>query len=52
MAESIKKSSRLAIAAAWMIVLVPIAWGLENTLASAMLLFTGPTPASTAPHTR
>jgi hypothetical protein len=51
MAEStVKKSSPLAIAAAWMIVLVPIAWGFQYTLASAMLLFTA-TP-STAPPTR
>ncbi|NVL83954.1 MFS transporter small subunit [Escherichia coli] len=47
-----KKSSTLAIAAAWIVVLVPIAWGFNFTLANAMKLFTAHAPPSTAPHTR
>lgn len=51
MAESTsaKKSSPLLIAAAWIIVIVPTAWGLKYTVQNAMKLFTAPTPAAAAP---
>jgi hypothetical protein len=49
MTESVKKSSPLLIAAAWIIVIVPTAWGLNYTVRNAMKLFTSTTPATTAP---
>jgi hypothetical protein len=48
MAEStVKKSSPLAIAMAWIIVIVPTAWGFAFTLENALKLFTASAPAST-----
>jgi hypothetical protein len=51
MAQSptVKKSSPLLIAAAWIIVIVPTAWGLNYTVQNAMKLFTASTPAAAAP---
>jgi hypothetical protein len=51
MAETtaVKKSSPLMIAIAWIIVIVPTAWGLNYTVQNAMKLFTASTPAATAP---
>jgi hypothetical protein len=51
MAEStnVKKSSPLLIAAAWIIVIVPTAWGLNYTVQNAMKLFTASTPGAVAP---
>jgi hypothetical protein len=51
MAESsaVKKSSPLLVALAWLIVIVPTAWGLKYTVQNAMKLFTASTPATTAP---
>ncbi len=51
MAESanVKKSSPLLIAAAWIIVIVPTAWGLKYTVQNAMKLFTTSTPAVATP---
>jgi hypothetical protein len=51
MAESttVKKSSPLLIAAAWIIVIVPTAWGLNYTVRNAMKLFTASSPAATTP---
>jgi len=51
MADStpVKKSSPLLIAAAWIIVIVPTAWGLNYTVKNAMKLFTAPTPVAAAP---
>ncbi|MCU1248820.1 MAG: hypothetical protein JWQ49_1849 [Edaphobacter sp.] len=46
--SSVKKSSPLLIAAAWIIVIVPTAWGLKYTVQNAMKLFTS-TPAAAAP---
>lgn len=46
---AIKKSSPLLIAAAWIIVIVPTAWGLNYTVKNAMKLFTAPAPAVAAP---
>jgi len=34
-----KKSSLLAIALAWLIVCIPAAWGVYNTVLNAMKLF-------------
>jgi hypothetical protein len=47
--EPVKTSSPLLIAAAWIIVIVPTAWGLNYTVRNAMKLFTNSTPAVTAP---
>jgi hypothetical protein len=51
MAESttVKRSSPLLIAAAWIIVIVPTAWGLNYTVRNAMKLFTAASPAAAAP---
>jgi hypothetical protein len=51
MAESttVKKSSPLLIAAAWIIVIVPTAWGLNYTVRNALKLFTASSPAAAAP---
>jgi hypothetical protein len=51
MADStaVKKSSPLLIAAAWIIVIVPTAWGLNYTVRNAMKLFASSTSAATAP---
>ncbi|HEX3684620.1 MAG TPA: hypothetical protein VHU83_18935 [Bryobacteraceae bacterium] len=46
--NSVKKSSPLLIAAAWIIVVVPTAWGLKYTVQNAMKLFTSATPAAAA----
>lgn len=47
--ESVKKSSPLLIAFAWIIVIVPTAWGLNYTVRNAMKLFTASAPAASAP---
>jgi hypothetical protein len=49
-----KKSSPAMILAAWVLVGVPLAWGVYNTLLNSMKLFQAPaastaTPASGAP---
>ena len=50
-----KKSSLAMILAAWVLVGVPLAWGVYNTLLNSMKLFqapagnTAPVPASGAP---
>lgn len=46
-----KKSSPLLIAAAWLIVILPTAWGLNYTIQNALKIFAKPTPAATAPVT-
>jgi hypothetical protein len=46
---AVKKSSPLLIAAAWIIVIVPTAWGLNYTVKNAMKLFTASAPAVAAP---
>ena len=50
MAEStnVKKSSPLLIAAAWIIVIIPTAWGLDYTVKNALKIFTASTPTTTA----
>ncbi len=47
--DFVKKSSPLLIAAAWIIVIVPTAWGLNYTVKNALKLFTAPTPAAATP---
>jgi hypothetical protein len=47
--NTVKNSSPLLIAAAWIIVIVPTAWGLNYTVKNAMKLFTSSTPAAVAP---
>jgi hypothetical protein len=39
MAENTTKSSPAMIAAAWLLVSVPLAWGIYNTLLNAVKLF-------------
>lgn len=46
--QTIRKSSPLAIALAWFIVVVPTAWGLTYTVQNALKIFTS-APASAAP---
>jgi hypothetical protein len=51
MADSmnVKKSSPLLIAAAWIIVIIPTAWGLDYTVKNALKIFMTSTPASATP---
>ncbi len=49
MADIEKKSSPILIAAAWAIVLIPTAWGLNYTVQNALKLFTKPVSAPTSP---
>jgi hypothetical protein len=37
--ETVKKSSPAAVAVAWLIVLVPTAWGLTYTVQNALKIF-------------
>ncbi len=45
MSES--KSNPLLVAAAWLVVILPTAWGLSYTVKNALKLFTAP-PAATS----
>jgi hypothetical protein len=47
--SSIKKSSPLLIAAAWIIVIIPTAWGLNYTVKNALKIFAASAPAPTTP---
>jgi hypothetical protein len=49
MAKSIKKSSAGAILFAWLLVGVPLSWGVYNTLLNSMKLFQRPTAPAAAP---
>jgi hypothetical protein len=49
MAENIKKSSGLLILFAWLIVGIPLGWGVYNTLLGAMKLFETPAVQTAAP---
>jgi hypothetical protein len=40
-----KKSSPLLIALAWLVVIIPTAWGLNYTVQNAMKIFTAPSSA-------
>jgi hypothetical protein len=48
MTENTKKSSGALILFAWLIVAVPLGWGVYNTVLGAMKLFQAP-PAQAAP---
>ena len=43
MAENVKKSPVVAILVAWLLVGIPLGWGVYNTLLSSMKLFQGGT---------
>jgi len=47
-ADSLRNSSPLLITLAWLIVLIPTAWGLNYTVRNAMKLFTASAPAAAA----
>jgi hypothetical protein len=52
MEENTKKSSAAMILLAWVLVGVPLTWGVYNTLLNSMKLFQAPAataPASSAP---
>lgn len=46
-----KPSSGALIAIAWLIVILPAAWGLEHTVQNAIKIFTKPSPPVSAPAT-
>jgi len=46
---SVKKSSPLLIAAAWIIVIIPTAWGLDYTVKNALKIFAASTPEPSVP---
>jgi hypothetical protein len=46
---SIKRSSPLLIAAAWIIVIIPTAWGLDYTVKNALKIFAKSTPVLSTP---
>jgi len=50
MAENRKKSSTATILFAWLLVGIPLGWGVYNTLLNSMKLFQAP-PAQSAPAT-
>jgi hypothetical protein len=43
--QAAKKSSPLLIAIAWLIVIIPTAWGLNYTVQNAMKIFSAPASA-------
>jgi hypothetical protein len=50
MTEEVKKSSPALVAIAWLIVVIPTAWGLSKTVQNAMKIFTtAPSAATSAP---
>lgn len=51
MAETTTKSSPAVILLAWLVVGIPLGWGVYNTLLNSMKLFQAPIPAATAPGT-
>jgi hypothetical protein len=48
MAENTRKSSAAAILFAWLLVGVPLGWGVYNTLMNSMKLFQRPAAAPSA----
>jgi hypothetical protein len=46
---NVKKTPTIAILAAWLVVSVPAAWGVYNTVLNAKKLF-APVPAVTTPN--
>jgi hypothetical protein len=51
MTENVKKSSAAAILFAWLLVGVPLGWGVYNTLLNSMKLFQA-TSVQSAPATK
>ena len=49
MSEDTKKSSTAAILLAWVLVGVPLSWGVYNTLLNSMKLFQAPSNTIAAP---
>lgn len=49
MAESAKQSSSAMILFAWLLVGLPLGWGVYNTLLSSQKLFQGTQPQTTVP---
>jgi hypothetical protein len=49
MAENTKKSSTAMILLAWLIVGIPLGWGVYNTLLNSMKLFTAQTAPVASP---
>lgn len=49
MAETPKKSSAAMILFAWLLVGVPLSWGVYNTLLNSMKLFNAPVAPAAAP---
>jgi hypothetical protein len=47
---TVKKSSPILIAAAWIIVIIPTAWGLNYTVQNALKIFTQTAPAAPSAH--
>ncbi len=47
--SSVKKSSPVLIAAAWVVVVVPTLWGLNYTVQNALKIFAKPTALVSAP---
>lgn len=46
MSENTQKSSPAMILLAWLLVGIPLGWGVYNTLLSSMKLFQAPVPAA------
>jgi hypothetical protein len=49
MAENVKPSSPAMILFAWLLVGLPLGWGVYNTLLSSQKLFRGTQPQTTVP---
>ena len=49
MVRSEKKSSPLLIAAAWILVLIPLAWGVVQSVVKSLPLFHRPATTTTIP---
>ena len=47
MAENTQKSSAAIVLFAWLLVGIPLGWGVYNTLLSSLKLFQSPTTATT-----
>jgi hypothetical protein len=50
MEDTTRTSSPLLIAAAWAVVVIPTAWGLNYTVKNALKIFSHPTAAASAPN--
>ena len=51
MTDTVKKSSPAAILLAWLLVFVPLGWGVYNTVLNSMKLFQAAPPKVAAPAT-